>query len=178
MIFKPFIKFVAAKSADFFSMISSIIVCVIESHEKRFGFSATGAFISAVCKNDFLLKSIIISECILAALFWILLNPFCHFGYDFSFMLFVISLPVLANLYAGLFVPLFHIISSALPTSSASPSGNFFKGRIGFLNTACFACPHGVIISQFDYACQERVTTIPSGSRAKRLEAHTAQIGR
>ena len=175
MIPKPSIKNCAPRGSDFFSMISTIVFNVIETQKKRFGFSATGANVAAVGLDGLVLQSVVISEAIFPLSFWMVPFFLAYSGKVFSVVSLVIFFPFLAIGFFPMSSPFFYINGATLLAFASS----FIEKGFRLLLTAMGALFHmpsslGIlIVSRFDQGSQERVTTIPQGSRAKRPEAHS-----
>lgn len=174
MVFKPFVKFVASVRTDLLSMFSSIVACMVDGKEEGFGFSTAGASIPAVSKDGLFLQSIIVGKRVLPAFIAVLTAPLRNFGDYFFPMAGVILALAFSDDFLGFVGPVFEIFFAAIVACAAPPTTNFYKIVIGFLFTALFARFHGVIIPWFDYANQESVTTIPSGSTPQAIGGGSA----
>jgi hypothetical protein len=77
-ILQPFVKFgPVVKEAVRFSELTSIVVDMIKCQKHGFGFSATGANVSAVSPNSLILKSVIVIKAVCSVLLRVINVPLC-----------------------------------------------------------------------------------------------------
>jgi hypothetical protein len=123
IILEPLVKLGSMmKKSAFSSELSTIIINVIESQKKRFGFSATGATIATISLNSIILKAIVIAKGMLPMLSSVGFVPLCStINFKISVVK-VISFKVFFQQFLRLFTPLAAILKNALLTLSAVPA--------------------------------------------------------